>query len=46
MTIEKAKPPFLFSILFDLLSGNDNFRKERREKSKKIRIQKETTIFQ
>jgi hypothetical protein len=40
-----AKLPFLFSILFYLLSGNDNFSEELREKSEKIRVQKETTTF-
>lgn len=30
-----AKLPILFSVLFSLLSGNDNFREERRLKKEK-----------
>ena len=40
-----AKLPFLFAIIFYLFTGNDNFREERREKSEKIIVQKETTTF-
>ena len=40
-----AKLPFLLSLLFNLLSGNDNLSEERRTKKEKWREQKETTIF-
>ena len=32
-----AKPPFLFTLLFYLLSGNDNFLSEKREERKEKR---------
>lgn len=37
--------PFLLSLLFYLLSGNGNFREERKKKGKKRKVQKETAIF-
>ena len=41
----EAKLPFLLSLISYLLSGNDNFREERRKKREKMKEQKETTIF-
>ena len=42
-----AKPPFLFTLLFYLLSGNDNFlsekREERKEKSEEYKKKRQTS---